>query len=354
MSTIVLLLGILLMTSPNEEYLYKGLTNLGNTCFANSTIQALLHLPPIQSQLQKQNTLSVWTCLRAIQTYHNSVFFKNTKEYNQCLWELTRGGIRKQCFNAKDNNGTQEDAAEYFTCLHGKMYDNNDDMKSPFRMKYKDVYAYQDFKSEDAKIKEIGSAQLNEVTSLELYIGESETLSRVTDLFKHRVNTWQEVENFRDHKSIPGEKQVRSNMKIEKWPKVLYFYIKRYKTQKEIIRETNTTIGQIEQKSSKFTTVKNMTGIEFDFLLNHSNTDGIIPDNFEYSLYSVIIHIGPSANNGHYINFSRDGDQWFKLDDEKVTPCNGNDKARSESMNAIGQPYMLFYVRKDSTHKTIG
>ncbi|KFY26134.1 hypothetical protein V491_01453 [Pseudogymnoascus sp. VKM F-3775] len=65
-------------------------------------------------------------------------------------------------------------------------------------------------------------------------------------------------------------------------------------------------------------------------------------ENFElarsctYDLLSVVVHVG-KLNSGHYISYSRVGNQWFKFDDHKVTMA-------SESHVLGAEAFLLFYI----------
>ncbi len=38
----------------------------------------------------------------------------------------------------------------------------------------------------------------------------------------------------------------------------------------------------------------------------------------EYELYAVLVHEGPKAESGHYYNYVKEGDLWYKFNDEIV------------------------------------
>lgn len=58
-----------------------------------------------------------------------------------------------------------------------------------------------------------------------------------------------------------------------------------------------------------------------------------------YELSSVIVHKG-KMDNGHYVSYSREGDEWFLFDDSKVVLV--------EEREVLGaEAYMLFYVIRD-------
>ena len=61
--------------------------------------------------------------------------------------------------------------------------------------------------------------------------------------------------------------------------------------------------------------------------------------NTYFELYSVICHIGPSSNSGHFIAYCKHpvDKKWYKYNDGIVTPCQNKEEYK------IGMPYILFY-----------
>ncbi|KAH9481878.1 Ubiquitin carboxyl-terminal hydrolase 22 [Psilocybe cubensis] len=63
----------------------------------------------------------------------------------------------------------------------------------------------------------------------------------------------------------------------------------------------------------------------------------------EYDLFAVINHEG-QINNGHYTNFARCKDEWYRFDDDKVTPSSLGACLNSNA-------YMCFYVKRHLDYK---
>ncbi|TFK34607.1 cysteine proteinase [Crucibulum laeve] len=64
---------------------------------------------------------------------------------------------------------------------------------------------------------------------------------------------------------------------------------------------------------------------------------------YEYDLFAVINHEG-QLNNGHYTNFARFQDEWYRFDDDKVTHSSLGECLRSAA-------YMCFYVKRHLDYK---
>lgn len=57
-----------------------------------------------------------------------------------------------------------------------------------------------------------------------------------------------------------------------------------------------------------------------------------------YDLFTVVVHEG-SMNTGHYTNFSKWREQWYRFDDDKVTPAKLGDVLGARA-------YQLCYKRR--------
>ncbi|KAJ7728518.1 hypothetical protein B0H16DRAFT_1588885 [Mycena metata] len=64
---------------------------------------------------------------------------------------------------------------------------------------------------------------------------------------------------------------------------------------------------------------------------------------YEYDLFAVINHEG-QINNGHYTNYARFEDEWYRFDDDKVTPASLGSVLASSA-------YMCFYVKRHLDYK---
>lgn len=63
------------------------------------------------------------------------------------------------------------------------------------------------------------------------------------------------------------------------------------------------------------------------------------PDTYVYELFTVVVHDG-SMSSGHYTNYSRWRQHWYRFDDDKITQV-----PLSQVMAA--KAYQLFYVRRE-------
>ncbi|KAJ7881755.1 hypothetical protein B0H14DRAFT_2340180 [Mycena olivaceomarginata] len=136
--------------------------------------------------------------------------------------------------------------------------------------------------------------------------------------------------------------EVSKRLTIRKLPPVLSFQFKRF-----------------EHKADKSTARKIDTRIRFPATLNMApfttlvmkaaekeNNGPVYPGPaamYEYDLFAVINHEG-QINNGHYTNYARFEDEWYRFDDDKVTPASLGSVLASPA-------YMCFYVKRHLDYK---
>ena len=98
--------------------------------------------------------------------------------------------------------------------------------------------------------------------------------------------------------------------------------LSRYATQ---VSEPNSVPGSEQQQGIPGSKPNNIPGSE------HKEED-------LYDLFAVVNHHG-TINSGHYTNFARSGNHWYKFDDATVTRVEEAEVCRSEA-------YLLFYIRR--------
>ncbi|XP_053693027.1 ubiquitin carboxyl-terminal hydrolase 38 [Sabethes cyaneus] len=61
----------------------------------------------------------------------------------------------------------------------------------------------------------------------------------------------------------------------------------------------------------------------------------------QYSLYAAVVHAGTSMDSGHYYTYAQDkSDCWYKFNDNFVTKCSADEL---HSLSSPNTPYILFY-----------
>ncbi|KAF7297767.1 Ubiquitin carboxyl-terminal hydrolase [Mycena kentingensis (nom. inval.)] len=149
--------------------------------------------------------------------------------------------------------------------------------------------------------------------------------------------------------------EASKRMSIRKLPPVLSFQLKRFehKTEKGAPRKIDTRI--------RFPATLNMAPYTALGMKATGNGPGAGKEQtspppvhhvlaypgptamYEYDLFAVINHEG-QMNNGHYTNYARFEDEWYRFDDDKVTPTTLANVLTSSA-------YMCFYVKRHLDYK---
>ncbi|KAF7296453.1 Ubiquitin carboxyl-terminal hydrolase [Mycena chlorophos] len=149
--------------------------------------------------------------------------------------------------------------------------------------------------------------------------------------------------------------EVSKRLSIKKLPPVLSFQLKRFeqKTEKGAPRKIDTKIKFPETLNMAPYTSLGMkvaaagAGKEPVTLspppLHHVLTYPGPTAMYEYDLFAVINHEG-QLNNGHYTNFARFENEWYRFDDDKVIPATLGTVLGSNA-------YMCFYVKRHLDYK---
>ncbi|CAG8954192.1 hypothetical protein HYFRA_00005812 [Hymenoscyphus fraxineus] len=125
-----------------------------------------------------------------------------------------------------------------------------------------------------------------------------------------------------------GTLEAKKQLSIKSLPNVLCIQLKRFK-------QNNGTASKIDTKVSfplklemfPYTNRAKNQATMFNYELARSCT---------YDLQSVVVHVG-NLETGHYVSYSRVGNQWFKFNDHNVTLA-----SKSQVLNE--QAFLLFYV----------
>ncbi|XP_038216349.1 ubiquitin carboxyl-terminal hydrolase 35 [Zerene cesonia] len=67
-------------------------------------------------------------------------------------------------------------------------------------------------------------------------------------------------------------------------------------------------------------------------------------DHSSYILFAAVIHAGTTLDSGHYYTLAKDSDQWYMYNDDVVTIA---DEMELSKLNRSSTPYILFYRRTD-------
>lgn len=155
------------------------------------------------------------------------------------------------------------------------------------------------------------------VTSCLRQFSESEMLSGRNKFFCDACSSLQEAEK---------------RMKIKYAPDVLALHLKRFKWD--------------ERKQAY---VKHACRVVFpmDLRLFNTTDEAEDPDKL-YELFAIVVHIGSGSHQGHYVSIIKIGEQWALFDDESVEFISESDIGKYYGdVPEIGSAYVLFYQAAD-------
>ncbi|PPQ95457.1 hypothetical protein CVT26_008476 [Gymnopilus dilepis] len=177
--------------------------------------------------------------------------------------------------------------------------------------------------------------------------GEGDTLGNCLRRFTQPEKLGKEYSCAKCAKASP---EATKRFSIRKLPPVLAFQFKRFEhktNDKSSARKIDTPV--------RFPAVLNMAPYTTQAIkANASNGPNGVNGHHghgypgrdamcEYDLFAVINHEG-GIDNGHYTNFARCKDEWFRFDDDKVTPSTLGACLASNA-------YMCFYVKRYLDYK---
>lgn len=317
----------------------KGLYNLGNTCFMNSVLQPLMHIPDLvtyflsysgKAQHRRANCTENQAgkpCVACeLDALCVRMFNGNKKPVcpSELLYAIWRGSSEMAGYE-------QQDAHEFFICLRNSLH--------------KDIGGQQYNCS--CVVHQLFAGVLQSDVTCPLCRAKTETydpfLDISLDLMHHgdyMASIEDCLENFSKTESIlmdsytcphchQGVNDVLKRMTIRSAPKILVIHLKRF--------EHGSTRVKIDKHIS-FPLFLDMYKYsaeyqEDDSMTNFGLTEG--DEALPYRLIGAISHVG-SLDSGHYTSYVVYRDQWFFIDDALVDLATETDVLNS-------QAYMLFY-----------
>ncbi|CAL4884773.1 unnamed protein product [Urochloa decumbens] len=307
-----------------------GLSNMGNTCFLNATLQCITHTVPLFLKLRSTDHSTPcshdkdgFCSFCALKEHVNESIRRSGSVIMPAKF---RDNLRK--LSSDFRPGQQEDAHEFLRCLLDNLHKCTVDPMSKGKGSSFD---------EESIVKEIFGGQLKSQLSCCECGHSSETfepfldLSLEIDQADHLVDaleSFTKVEQIGDSEDkLTCERcnaQVCKNkqLTLHRAPDVIAFHLKRF-----------TTLANSVEKIDKHVAYPP----EIDLKPFHSNPDSA--GELKYDLYGVVEHSG-LPNYGHYVCSIRSSPTtWYLMNDSHVDSITDASALNQEA-------YILFYVRQ--------
>lgn len=310
-----------------------GLINRGVTCYMNSAIQALVHLPAMAHYLldiQKGKYKSTISRNSVSQEFSNLYVRLTDKASRKKAVYPSRIVARLEDINCMMSEWNQEDAHEYFMSFISRLQEDS----VPKGQKLNSSILHDMFGGQLIQRVKCGSCGHESVTHQDFYdlpvtFSSKEMKKTGSYTLKRAIKDFFSPERIRsdENSGYTCEKcKQRSNAikqsRIEHAPEYLTVHMKRFKYS-----------GRSGQKVKEAMTYP----VQFDIDEYTVNEDRPV----RYKLMAVIVHEGRSLSSGHYIAYCRqpNGETWAEYDDEMIR------KVSEKTVLSQESAYMLVYSR---------
>ncbi|KII89707.1 hypothetical protein PLICRDRAFT_685039 [Plicaturopsis crispa FD-325 SS-3] len=333
----------------------RGLLNLGQTCFLNAILQALVHNPLLRNYFLSDK--------------HNYKLCKNTDctccEMDKLFTEIYSPDAPTSPFgptsilattwrlSAELSGYAQQDAHEFFISALNQIHaTSRGHTNVSCNCVIHSTFAGQ--LQSDVTCERCGNTTSTVDpmldVSLELKgVGGENTLAACLRRFTHPEKLGPKEYTCSKCKT---SHESSKRLSIRKLPPVLSFQFKRFEhktSDKSSAHKIDTPIRfPAELDMAPYTTLVMKAhekevgkGSEKSPILSYPGPEAM----YEYDLFAVVNHEG-QIDNGHYTNFARFQDEWYRFDDEKVTYS-----SLGACLNSSTPAYMCFYVKRHLDYK---
>ncbi|CAJ0649787.1 3370_t:CDS:10 [Entrophospora sp. SA101] len=379
---------------------FRGLYNLGATCFMNAVLQTFMHNPIIKNyfMMDKHNSkLCDKTCCMCceVDNLFQEFHTKEKKPYPPCsflyaMWnsstelagyaeqdahEFFMAAINQMHLDSRDCNQKcdciMHKAFAFWmrsriTCKECKKVKNIDEHMVEWQLHLKQRNLDKRKRNGLSKLKASQSSSSQDSNGViiardddddknELYQCLNKNLSEEL-LFGYQCEfcTERKIKNGipPEDAAKPTENNCTRTITAKKLPPVLAFVVDRFH------RDNKKTVkNEAELTFYEEIDMSGYTSIAQDILINGGSLDDVEP--FKYHLLSVVNHEG-NLNTGHYTVYCKNRGQWFLFDDHTVRLASSSEvlaskrKARkftnNDAVNA--QDMDVIFVFKDGANLT--
>ncbi|KAF7874457.1 uncharacterized protein EAF02_008434 [Botrytis sinoallii] len=345
------------MSAPCRASGVRGIYNMGATCYMNVILQSFVHNPLLRnfylgdghqaSECEQKNCMS---CAMddMFQDFYSQEITTGYSASNilASFWLSKRKAYEELASNK------EQDAHEFFQFLTEELHEINggsrasdpeDSSPNPKRSKMDQgckCIVHQTFYGKlQSTITCQNCGDVN--TSVESFLDLSLGLDVIQKKSKLKAATGTiSLQRCLDEEYIRPERceyscnqcdtsEAKKQLSIKSLPNVLCIQLKRFKQDpRGLASKIDTTVTfPLQLHMLPYTNRARGVDTKNNFELARSCT---------YDLQSVVVHVG-NLETGHYVSYSRVGNQWFKFNDHNVTLA-----SKSQVLNE--QAFLLFYV----------
>ncbi|KAI9773463.1 MAG: hypothetical protein M1840_007680 [Geoglossum simile] len=318
----------------------RGLYNMGQTCFMSVIIQSLIHNPIVRNFFLGDGHDSTKCdreiCLSCAMDEVFTEFFAGDKTDGFGAVDiLAKSWLTQQaCYLLKFGNEMQ-DAHEYLHFVLGQLHASNgggSDLGEEEMCEciiHKSFYGKLQSDVTCERCHNVTTA-VDPVMELNLELQgrsnamEAQVHGTIQDLHGcfDRFTSPEKLNNYNCERCSATDQGATKQLSLSRLPSVLCLQLKRF--------------ANVSSTSSKLD-YKVQFPLQLDaFRYTARSKRSKAVGSEMYDLLGVIVHMG-TIDTGHYISYAREGRQWFRFDDSKVTLA-------SEQEVLSADAYLLFYI----------
>ncbi|KAG9093233.1 hypothetical protein FS749_014818 [Ceratobasidium sp. UAMH 11750] len=332
----------------------RGLFNLGSTCYLNVIIQMMVHNPLVRNYYMSDKHNSQLCIIKECMSCEMDKLF--TKIYSSDPGPFGPTTILHSLWlNSTDlASYGQHDAHECFISILNQIHKTSpESAATPCTCLVHSTFAGQlqsDVQCGQCKnITSVSDMMLDISLDLKPIVAGGTEMTLLSCLKRF---TQPEKTTYKCEKCGKSSNDATKQLSVRKLPPVLCIQLKvRLNSFTTSVRDS-TLVKRFEHGASASNKIEN--AVRFGATLNMAPFSSVMarrggnknpgPDSmYEYDLLAVVNHEG-QMDTGHYTNFARCQDRWYRFDDEKVTRSSLQECLRSSA-------YMLVYVKRHLNYR---
>ncbi|KAL1508507.1 hypothetical protein AB1Y20_004608 [Prymnesium parvum] len=327
---------------------YLGLRNQGNTCYMNSLLQVLHHLPQFRSSVYDMPTSINCTAEEWMPLELQRVFFELEHGSEYGVVDVGTERLTKSFGWGPEDVLVQQDVHEFSRMLcealqaRLQQWGRRDCVSALFEGTISSV-------TRCTKV-DFTSEKVERFCDLQMQVhGCSSLQASLREFVREQVLSGPNAYNTR--REDLGRQEARRGVRFKTLPPVLLMHLKRF--------DYDVSTGDMRKLQSEF---KFPTLLRLHRFMRERPAQG--DPSPTYVLYGVLSHVG-GAGCGHYVSYVRPlgQRQWYEFDDTRVRPVLEEVAVRRQfggghsqgggmlGMGAAPNAYMLVYVRQEEALK---